>query len=63
MSGTGADECTHQWRNCPAHSRPDGDLPPFRVVLTCLYGGMPTNDGDPWDQLDSDEAVRQIVPR
>ena len=53
-------ECSHQWRTCPVHSRPDGSLPPFRVVLTCLYGGLPTTDGDAWDQRDSDEVVRQI---
>jgi len=53
-------ECTHEWRTCPIHSRTDG-LPPFRVVLTCLYGGMPTVDGDAWDQRDSDEVVRQVA--
>jgi hypothetical protein len=54
-------ECTHQWRTCPVHSRRDGSLPPFRVVLTCLYGGLPTRDGRIWDQGTSNEVVEEIV--
>ena len=56
-------ECTHQWKTCPVHSRPDGGLPPFRVVLTCLYGGMATKAGTPGDQHDSDEVTERIVRR
>lgn len=54
-------ECTHQWKTCPAHSNSDGSLPPFRIVLTCLYGGLPTKAGTSWDQHDSDETVERIA--
>ena len=55
--------CTHQWKTCPVHRRPDGSLPPFRLVLTCLYGGMMTKAGATWDQHDSDEVTERIVRR
>jgi len=53
-------ECTHDWETCPVHSRPDGELPPFRTVITCLYGGVQTKTGTPWDQRDSDEVVERV---
>lgn len=56
-------ECTHQWKTCPIHSNPDSSLPPFRIVLTCLYGGLPTKAGTSWDQDDSDEVVERITAR
>jgi hypothetical protein len=35
----------------------------FRTMLTCIYGGAPTKDGDPWDQHDSDAVVDRMLKR
>jgi hypothetical protein len=35
----------------------------FRTMLTCIYGGAPTKDGDPWDQHDSDAVVERMTRR
>jgi hypothetical protein len=56
-------ECTHRWQACPVHSLPDGRLPGMRTVLTCLYGGVMTKAGTPWDEHDSDEVVKRVADR
>jgi len=56
-------ECTHQWRTCPVHSRPDGSPPPFRIIVTCIYGGMALKDGGTWDQGTSDEVAGRVMER
>ena len=56
-------ECTHSWRTCPVHGLPDGKLPPLQRVLSCLYGGMETKAGTPWDDSDSAEVARRIANR
>ena len=35
----------------------------IRTMTTCIYGGQPTKDGDPWDQHDSDEVWDRVVKR
>ena len=56
-------ECSHSWKTCPVHGRPDGSLPPFRVIVACIYGGMPLKDGGTWDERTSDEVVARVVER
>jgi hypothetical protein len=56
-------ECSHHWRTCPVHSVPEPDMPPFRVVLTCIYGGAPLKDGGEWDAATSNEVTSRIVGR
>jgi hypothetical protein len=53
-------DCTHSWRTCPVHN-PDGGVPPPRVAMTCIYGGAPTVDGDPWDEHDTDEVLVEMA--
>jgi hypothetical protein len=56
-------ECTHRWKTCPVHGRPDGSLPPMRIVVTCIYGGMPLKDGGTWDQSTSDKVTDRVAER
>lgn len=56
-------ECTHQWQTCPVHGRADGDLPPFKTIVTCLYGGMQLKDGGTWDERTSGEVVDRVLER
>ena len=68
MSATDADGvrdamCTHEWATCPVHGTRDGSLPPFRRVLTCIYGGTETKAGTPWDESDSDAVVERMARR
>lgn len=56
-------DCTHSWKTCPIHGLPDGELPPMRVVLTCIYGGAALKDGGSWDQATSDEVVERVCAR
>lgn len=55
--------CTHSWETCPVHSLPDGELPPFRTVVTCVYGGAELADGGTWDESTSDEVVTRVIDR
>jgi hypothetical protein len=52
-------ECTHSWQTCPVHGRGGAVLPPFRVVLTCLYGGAELKNGGTWDQRASDDVIER----
>jgi hypothetical protein len=38
-------------------------MPPFRVVLTCIYGGAELKDGGEWDQDTSDEVTERVAQR
>ena len=55
--------CTHSWKTCPVHGLPDGELPPMRVVMTCIYGGAELKDGGTWDETTSNEVVDRIADR
>lgn len=55
--------CTHRWVSCPVHGLPGGELPPFRVVLTCIVGGAELKDGGTWDQDTSDSVVDRLCDR
>jgi hypothetical protein len=55
--------CTHSWRTCPIHGTGSDELPPFRTVVLCVYGGAPTKDGGTFDKSDADAIVDRIVDR
>lgn len=55
-------ECTHHWQDCPEHN-PDHGLPSLITVTDCLYGGLQTVDGDPWDTHDSEEVWDRVFKR
>lgn len=57
------DDCTHSWSTCPVHGTVTGDLPPLRDVLTCVYGGLETKAGTPFDEHDSDAVISRLVER
>jgi hypothetical protein len=35
----------------------------MRTVVTCIYGGMMTKDGTPWDEQTSAEVCDKIAER
>lgn len=55
-------ECTHTWKTCPVHN-PSGKLPPMSTVITCLYGGLMTKNGTPWDEEDSKAVVKRVFEK
>ena len=55
--------CTHSWKTCPVHGMANQELPPFRNVLTCLYGGAELKDGGVWDEETSDVVTERIADR
>ena len=55
--------CTHSWKTCPVHGLPDGELPPWKTVLTCIYGGAELKDGGTWDETTSAEVTERMVKR
>jgi hypothetical protein len=56
-------DCTHRWKTCPVHGKPDGQMPAFRVAMTCIYGGAELRDGGTWDQDTSNEVTEKIADR
>jgi hypothetical protein len=53
--------CTHTWKTCPVHGKLDGEMPKFRVAMTCIYGGAELKGGGTWDQDTSNEVVEKIT--
>lgn len=45
------------------HGLPNGELPPMRIVMTCIYGGSELKDGGIWAQATSDDVVDRIADR
>lgn len=56
-------ECTHRWKTCPVHSSPNDELPSFRTIITCIYGGAKLKDGGTWDETTSNEVVDRLFKR
>lgn len=55
-------ECTHHWQTCPVHN-PDGGVPDFITATTCIYGGIATTAGTPWDENDSREVRDRLAAK
>jgi hypothetical protein len=56
-------ECNRDWKTCPVHGLPEGKLPPMNVVVLCLYGGLETKSGTPFDADDANDAVERVFKR
>lgn len=65
---SGEVECDHQGSKCPAHSHlwikgGAGEPGGLVHVLTCLYGGLETKDGTPFDETDAAEVMSRVADR
>ena len=55
--------CTHSWQSCPIHSLPNGELPGLQTVLLCVYGGVETKAGTPFDEEDARQVTDRVIER
>lgn len=53
-------KCNHDWETCPVHGVGE-NIPSFRTVLNCVYGGVELNDGGTWDESTSEKVVDSIL--
>ena len=57
------EHCSHHWPDCPVHNPQKVELPPFNIVLLCVYGGAETKAGHPFGASDADEVAQRIADR